>query len=117
MNTWFVGSHPVGHLIRYNDFLGKTVSKKTLESSPGSSDTAKAPSEEDETTAPEGAPPPTISSGEKTFFMKARIFAGQADLKANKIGIEDYKWLAKDEVQRQVTPSYWSRVKNMLVDQ
>lgn len=74
--------------------------------------------------------------GEKTFFMKARIMAGQADLShaakeaekrkpketkdqgVMKIEeIEDFKWLSKDEVEQVVHPDYWIRIKNMLVAQ
>jgi len=55
-------------------------------------------------------------AGEKTFFLKARILAGQADLKGNLFGLEDFKWLTKQEVHRLVTDKYWSSVKNMLSD-
>jgi large subunit ribosomal protein L46 len=56
-------------------------------------------------------------AGEKTFFMKARIMAGQADITANELGVEDFKWLAKEEVQKEVSPPYWAHIKNMLVEQ
>ncbi|EXJ75816.1 uncharacterized protein A1O5_00323 [Cladophialophora psammophila CBS 110553] len=65
----------------------------------------------------------TIVDGEKTFFMKARIMAGQADDKKGVFvdmgldEIEDFKWLSKDEVEEHVHPDYWVRVKNMLVAQ
>ncbi|OBT45776.1 hypothetical protein VE00_03852 [Pseudogymnoascus sp. WSF 3629] len=52
--------------------------------------------------------------GEKTFFMKGRIMAGQADLKENAFGITDWKWLTKEEVQGHVGPKYFSHVKNMM---
>ena len=58
----------------------------------------------------------TLAS-EKTFFMKGRIMAGQADITANELGVEDFKWLAKEEVQKEVSPQYWANVKNMLVEQ
>jgi large subunit ribosomal protein L46 len=54
--------------------------------------------------------------GEKTFFMKARIMAGQADLEGNGFGLQDYKWLTKEEVRGHVGLHYWSYVKNMLSD-
>ena len=54
--------------------------------------------------------------GAKTFFMKARIMAGQVNLKENKLGFKDFKWLAKDEVEKQVPISYWKSIKNMLAD-
>ncbi len=54
--------------------------------------------------------------GEKTFFMKGRIMAGQADLKENLFGLEDFKWLTKEEVQKHVADKYFSYVKNMMAD-
>jgi large subunit ribosomal protein L46 len=54
--------------------------------------------------------------GQKTFFMKARIMAGQANLQDNRFGFKDFKWLAKEEVQKEVPGGYWSSVKNMLAD-
>lgn len=54
--------------------------------------------------------------GEKTFFMKARIMAGQFSLRHGKMAISSFKWLAKEEVEKEVDPAYWKAVKNMLVD-
>jgi len=54
--------------------------------------------------------------GAKTFFMKARIMAGQVSLKENKLGLQDFKWLAKDELESEVDSSYWKSVKNMLAE-
>jgi large subunit ribosomal protein L46 len=54
--------------------------------------------------------------GAKTFFMKARIMAGQVNLKENKLGLQDFKWLAKDELQKEVDGSYWRQIKNMLAE-
>ena len=48
---------------------------------------------------------PSKTTGElglKTFFMKARIMAGQANLKGNQLGLSDFKWLAKEEVKKEV---------------
>ncbi|KAF2197146.1 50S ribosomal subunit L30 [Delitschia confertaspora ATCC 74209] len=62
---------------------------------------------------------PTAKSNElglKTFFMKARIMAGQANLKDNKLGLADFKWLAKEEVQKTVDGKYWHSIKNMLAE-
>lgn len=91
MNTWFLGGHPVGHYVfQYHgpkENEGQET-KATVEMS---------------------------TVGEKTFFMKARIMAGQADVNSN--DVEDFRWLAKDEIQKLVAPWYWSNVKNMLVDQ
>lgn len=54
--------------------------------------------------------------GAKTFFLKARIMAGQVNLKENKLGLKDFKWLAKDELQKEVEEPYWKSVKNMLAE-
>jgi large subunit ribosomal protein L46 len=54
--------------------------------------------------------------GEKLFFMKARIMAGQANLEDNKFGLEDFKWLAKEEIQKGFDPRDWHAVRNVLVD-
>jgi large subunit ribosomal protein L46 len=48
--------------------------------------------------------------------MKARIMAGQVNLKENKLGHKDFKWLAKDELEKEVDGSYWKSVKNMLAE-
>ena len=53
---------------------------------------------------------------EKTFFMKARIMAGQANIKDNKLEVADFQWLAKDEIEKAVSPNYWSAVRNMLAE-
>jgi large subunit ribosomal protein L46 len=55
-------------------------------------------------------------AGEKTFFMKGRIMAGQANIKDNLYGLEDFKWLTKEEVQKHVAAKYYSYVRNMLAD-
>lgn len=52
----------------------------------------------------------------KTFFMKGRIMAGQANLEGNQYGLEDYKWLTREELQKHVGNKYYSHVKNMLAD-
>jgi large subunit ribosomal protein L46 len=98
MNTWFVGSHPIGHFAYQFRKAGETLA------SPASIPPAP-PSQE------------MTLVGEKTFFMKGRIMAGQADIKANELGVEDFKWLTKEEVQKEVNRQYWANVKNMLVEQ
>ncbi|KAH8769736.1 putative 54S ribosomal protein L17, mitochondrial [Hyaloscypha finlandica] len=54
--------------------------------------------------------------GTRTFFMKGRIMAGQANLEGNMFGLSDFKWLTKQEVQKHVADKYWSYVKNMMSD-
>ena len=86
MNTWVIGNWPVGHQIL----------------------TYPQPRKD------------TVSGaemlGEKSFFMKARILAGQADLKENKFGLTDFKWLAKEEIQKVLDPRDWNAVKNVLYE-
>lgn len=84
MNTWVVGNAPIGH---YSGDFKKAIT-----------DTEKG----------------TKEVGEKIFFMKARIMAGQANLKANAFGDSEFKWLSSEEIQQLVTPKYWSSVANML---
>ncbi len=91
MNTWFVASHPIGHCI-------------------------DKPTEANDSKSNEQASSSGIAA-EKTFFMKARIFAGQADVKHNTYGLEEFKWLAKEEIEKHVRPEYWMSIKNMLVEQ
>jgi large subunit ribosomal protein L46 len=66
------------------------------------------------------APKPTATglqeAGTKTFFLKARIMAGQASLKDSPLGLQDFKWLHKDELKTAVDPDYWRQVKNMLAE-
>ena len=54
--------------------------------------------------------------GEKTFFMKARIMAGQFSLRHGKMGVTDFQWLAKEEIEEVVDEVYWKAVRNMLVE-
>jgi len=53
--------------------------------------------------------------GKKVFFMKARIMAGQANLKNNKLGLEDFLWLSKREIDRVAGRHYYKAVEHMLV--
>lgn len=54
--------------------------------------------------------------GGKTFFMKGRIMAGQADLTANVQNLNDFKWLTKDEIAKLVLPQYYSYIRDMLAE-
>ena len=53
--------------------------------------------------------------GEKIFFMKARVMAGQVDLTDNSM-ISDFQWLTKEEIQQHITPRDFAAVKNLLAD-
>jgi large subunit ribosomal protein L46 len=54
--------------------------------------------------------------GEKTFFMRGRIMAGQADLTDNAFGLKDFRWLTRQEVQKTIHPKYFKMLGNMLGD-
>ncbi|GAM87261.1 hypothetical protein ANO11243_052830 [Dothideomycetidae sp. 11243] len=86
MNTWVVGNAPVGH---HKFDYQKSITNKDSN---------------------------TEELGEKTFFMKARIMTGQADISKNVLGDTDFCWLAKEEIESAVGPRYWASVKNMLVE-
>ncbi|KAK0621538.1 39S mitochondrial ribosomal protein L46-domain-containing protein [Bombardia bombarda] len=54
--------------------------------------------------------------GEKVFFLKGRIMAGQADLAGNRHGLVDFKWLTKDELKALLPAEYYHSVRNMMAD-
>ncbi|KAK8065797.1 mitochondrial ribosomal protein [Apiospora hydei] len=56
------------------------------------------------------------AKGEKTFFLKGRIMAGQADVKENTLGYKDFKWLTKDELKELFPTPYFKSVRNMMAD-
>lgn len=97
MNTWIVGHVPIGHYVQQPRF--KPTTQKTIQDDEPSAQSVEL-----------------VKQGSKTFFMKARIMAGQADLKGNAFGWKEYQWLVKEEVKEAVGPQYWSQVKNMMVD-
>ena len=55
--------------------------------------------------------------GEKTFFMKGRIMAGQFVLKNSSMGLKAFKWLAKEELEQELDPLYFKSIRHMLVAQ
>ncbi|EFQ27071.1 NUDIX domain-containing protein [Colletotrichum graminicola] len=61
-------------------------------------------------------PTTTEDKGQKTFFLKGRIMAGQADLSANKHQYKEFKWLTQEELQEVLEPGYYRSVRNMMVD-
>ncbi|KAL9028926.1 MAG: hypothetical protein Q9196_002772 [Gyalolechia fulgens] len=86
MNTWIVGNIPLCHYVR-----NYSVPAKDKENS-------------------------VEIRGEKYFFMKGRIMAGQANLKDNAQGLTDFQWLAKDELQKVLLSRDWSAIKNVLAE-
>lgn len=53
--------------------------------------------------------------GRKVFFMKARILAGQVDLTDNSLGLSDFQWLTKQEIEKVAGKDYFQYVQHMLV--
>ena len=49
--------------------------------------------------------------------MKARILAGQFNVSKNQFGLSAFKWLAKEELEKELEPGYWKAIRNMLVSQ
>jgi large subunit ribosomal protein L46 len=60
----------------------------------------------------DGAPVP--HSGSKTFFMKGRIMAGQADLADNPLGYENFRWVTREQAQPLLGPSMYRAVRRMM---
>lgn len=54
--------------------------------------------------------------GSKTFFLKGRIMAGQADIKDNKLGVSDFKWLTQEELKEQLPAAYYRSIRNTLAE-
>lgn len=98
MNTWMIGNHPTGHFAySYNQPKLTQIQPNRLVW------TSTELTEQKE-------------YGEKVFFMKGRIMAGQADLSANEFGDQEFRWLAKEEIEGLVTPGYWRAIHNMLTE-
>jgi large subunit ribosomal protein L46 len=85
MNTWLVGNQPIGHAkLPYSAELVKINEEGHVE------------------------------KGDMIFFMKGRIMAGQADITQNRLGVADFSWLAREEIQPLVSTEYWKAVERML---
>lgn len=52
----------------------------------------------------------------KTFFLKGRIMAGQANIKGNPLGYTDFKWLTREELEKTLPADYFAKVRNMMAD-
>ena len=102
MNTWIVGNHPIGHFIRsFISPQGKPEPQITSIIPNKLVSTSKSPFEREE-------------FGAKTFFMKARIMAGQADLAKNVYGDQEYAWLTREEIMERCKMDYASSIRGML---
>ncbi|KAI0476744.1 39S mitochondrial ribosomal protein L46-domain-containing protein [Xylaria cf. heliscus] len=54
--------------------------------------------------------------GEKTFFHKGRILAGQVDMRRNRVGLKDFNWLTKAELKAKLDSDYLHAARNMMAD-
>ncbi|KAJ9131162.1 hypothetical protein NKR23_g11829 [Pleurostoma richardsiae] len=54
--------------------------------------------------------------GDKIFFLKGRIMAGQADLTDNTQGLVDFKWLTGEELEKELTPHYFQSIRNTMAE-
>ena len=102
MNTWVVANHPIGHFAY--DFQ-PTSSKGIMTKFPPNPAVSTSITEVEQE-----------EFGEKVFFMKARIMAGQADISNGIYGDTDFNWLTKEEVEQKVKPQYWNSIRNMLTE-
>ncbi|KAL5612661.1 uncharacterized protein BROUX77_002817 [Berkeleyomyces rouxiae] len=57
-----------------------------------------------------------VEPATKTFFLKGRIMAGQANLAGNPLGLKDFKWLTREELEATLAPEYFKGVRNMMAD-
>lgn len=99
MNTWIVANHPIGHF----EYAFRAPRLTQILPNRLVSTSHSEPLEQEE-------------QGEKVFFMKGRMLAGQADLTKNEYGDQEFRWLAKEEIEPLVTRQYWSAVRNMLTE-
>ncbi|KAK3902062.1 39S mitochondrial ribosomal protein L46-domain-containing protein [Staphylotrichum tortipilum] len=60
------------------------------------------------------APGAAPETGEKVFFLKGRIMAGQANLAGNTAGATDFQWLTQEELQIVLAPEYYHSVRGMM---
>lgn len=78
MNTWMVGRHPIAHEKHAPRYVSDTQTGEGGQVFRG--------------------------PGAHVFYLKGRIMAGQADITGNKLGLTDFKWLTKDELQEHLQP-------------
>ncbi|KAK1828463.1 39S mitochondrial ribosomal protein L46-domain-containing protein [Podospora conica] len=104
MNTWIVGRVPIAHHVtEFEEAQEEAAPVK--EAAPAEEKAAEDEKESDE----------SRFAGEKIFYLKGRIMAGQVDLKGNKYGYTDFKWVNKDELRETLYPTgYWKSVRNMV---
>ena len=62
------------------------------------------------------APAASGPIGEKTFYMKARMIAGQVNLDSNHFGFNDFQWVTQHEMQKTLRPRDFAAVKDILAE-
>ncbi|KAK4661736.1 uncharacterized protein QC763_707210 [Podospora pseudopauciseta] len=55
-----------------------------------------------------------VKRGDKIFYLKGRIMAGQADLTGNTQGLTEFRWLTQREMEKVLPRSVWESVKGMV---
>ncbi|KAG9247251.1 putative 54S ribosomal protein L17, mitochondrial [Calycina marina] len=125
MNTWIVGHAPIGHHEKRPKFpavpahtkdtpAALTKAKAEPSKSSQASKLRREARERDEAARTAGIAPEIL--GERTFYMKVRIMAGQANLEGNAFGLENFCWLTKTEIGEKFRPQDFAKVQDMLAD-
>ncbi|KAK4204431.1 39S mitochondrial ribosomal protein L46-domain-containing protein [Triangularia verruculosa] len=55
-----------------------------------------------------------VRRGDKIFYLKGRIMAGQADLSGNTQGLTEFRWLTQREMKKVLPEEVWESVKGMV---
>ncbi|SJX65556.1 related to MRPL17-mitochondrial ribosomal protein, large subunit [Sporisorium reilianum f. sp. reilianum] len=64
---------------------------------------------------PVGLYKPASAAAEKTYFLRAHVLAGNAELtQAKGNDVEEFQWLTKEEIEKLMESSYWSNVEDLL---
>lgn len=65
-----------------------------------------------------GNPREVAKSGEKVFYVKGRIMAGQANISSSRTthGIKDFQWLTRDELPPLLGYERFSKLRIMMAD-
>ena len=135
MNTWVVGNWPVGHQV--HTYVKPKSSSTTAAARAAATDEAPpSPLPPIPSSSSQQSPQSSRSSdpilGSKTFFMKARIAAGQVDLSSvaasSKPGTgssassrsspspTDFQWLCREELEGVLSHGDWSAVRGCLAE-
>ena len=56
--------------------------------------------------------------GEKTYFLRGHVLAGNAELAKDKKEVEEFQWLTKEEIEKLMGEGkelgYWKGVEDLL---